>query len=137
MLYENEKKGIFDYFEFKNCEYLLADQPLCLKDVIPTSKVNRNKGMHMSTELKHYGEGLIKTWLIEQYNNESPDILNMHKIRSQGLLKELIVYDGEINTDRAMAFMILMYYLLELRKYKLEEKKDKLKKNSNFQVSLI
>lgn len=128
MLYENEKKGIFDYFEFKNCEYLLADQPLCLKDVIPTSKVNRNKGMHMSTELKHYGEGLIKTWLIEQYNNESPDILNMHKIRSQGLLKELIVYDGEINTDRAMAFMILMYYLLELRKYKLEEKKDNSKK---------
>ena len=52
----------------------------------------------------------------------------MHKIRSQGLLKELIVYDGEINTDRAMAFMILMYYLLELRKYKLEEKKDNSKK---------
>ena len=130
-LYENEKKGIFDYFEYKNCEYLLADQPLCIKDVIPSSKVNRNKGMHMSTELKDYGEGLIKTYLIEQYNNESPDILNMHKIRSQGLLKELIAYDGEINTDRVMAFMMLMYYLLELRKYKFEEKKDNSKKIQN------
>lgn len=130
-LYENEKKGIFDYFEYKNCEYLLADQILCIKDVIPSSKVNRNKGMHMSTELKNYGEGLIKTYLIEQYNNESPDILNMHKIRSQGLLKELIAYDGEINTDRVMAFMMLMYYLLELRRYKFEEKKDNSKKIQN------
>ena len=131
VLYENEKKGIFDYFEYKNCEYLLADQPLCLKDIIPTSKVNRNKGMHMSTELKNYGEGLIKTWLIEQYNSENQEILNMHKIRSQGLLKELIAYDGEINTDRVMAFMMLMYYLLELRKYKFEEKKDNSKKIQN------
>jgi len=45
-------------------------------------------------------------------------------MRSQGLLKELIAYDGDINTDRAMAFMILQYYILELRKYKVDIQTD-------------
>jgi len=60
-LYENEKKGIFDYFDYQNSLYLLADQPECLKDIIQNSKVHRGKGMHMGKELKDYGEGLIKT----------------------------------------------------------------------------
>ena len=123
-LYENEKKGLFDYFDYLNCTYLLADQPECLRDIIQDSTVSRKKGMHMTTELKNYGEGLIKTWLIEPYDDRNPDIKNLHKLRSQGLLKELIAYDGDINTDRAMAFMILMYYLLELRKYKVEQQKE-------------
>lgn len=123
-LYENEKKGIFDYFDYKNCTYLLADQPECLKDVIQDMIVKRGKGMHMNKELKDYGEGLIKTDLIEPYDDRTPEIKNMHKIRSQPLLKELIAYDGDINTDRVMAYMLLMYYKLELRKYKVDIQED-------------
>jgi hypothetical protein len=119
-LYENEKKGIFDYFDYQNCTYLLADQPECIKDVIQKSTVQRGKGLHMNKELKDYGEGLIKTDLIEAYDERNPELKNMHKIRSQPLLKELIAYDGEINTDRVMAYMLLMYYKLELRKYKVD-----------------
>ena len=107
-----------------NCSYLLADQPECIKDIIQDSKVHRGKGMHMGGELKNYGEGLIKTWLIDAYDERNPEIKNMHKMRSQPLLKELIAYDGEINTDRAMAFMILQYYILELRRHRIDEQKD-------------
>lgn len=123
-LYENEKKGLFTYFNNKNCTYLLLDQPECIHDIIKDSTVNRGKGMHMPTELKDFGEGLIKQWLIEPYDDRNPEIKNMHKLRSQPLIKELIVYDGEINTDRAMAFMILMYHILELKKNKIEEQKE-------------
>ena len=124
LLYENEKKGLFDYFDYKNCTYLLADQPECINDVIQNSTVRRGKGIHMSTELKNYGEGLIKTWLIDPYDERNTDIKNMHKMRDQALLKELIAYNGDINTDRAMAFMVLMYYVLELRKYAVVEKEE-------------
>ncbi len=120
-LYENEKKGLFTYLDYKNCAWMLADQPECIRDILQDSKVSRGKGIHMPTELKDYGEGLIKAWLIEPYDERNPEIKNMHKLRSQPLLKELIAYDGDINTDRAMAFMILMYHILELRKHKVDE----------------
>ncbi len=123
-LYENEKKGLFTYFNLKNCTYLLMDQPECIKDVIQNSTVQRGKGMHMPTEIKNFGEGLIKQWLIEPYDDRNPEIKNLHKLRSQPLIKELIAYDGVINTDRVMAFMLLMYHILELRKHKIEEQKQ-------------
>ena len=132
-LYENERKGMFDYFELKSSLYLLADQPEIINDVINDSKVQRKKGMHVGTELKNYGEGLIKQWLIEPYDDRNPEIKNMHKLRSQPLLKELIAYDGEINTDRVSAMIMLMYYIAELRKHKVEEQKEiKTKAESSF-----
>ena len=51
-------------------------------------------------------------WLLETYENE--DLLNLHKIRSIGLLKELIAYNDIGNFDRVMALMIGMYHTQEL-----------------------
>lgn len=135
-LYENERKGLFQYFEYKNCLYLLADEPEIIKDIIKDSHVARKKGIHMSKELLEFGEGLIKTWLIEPYEDKADsnkDIMNLHKIRCMPLLKELIAYDGEKNTDRASAMIILMYYILQLRKHIVTESKDiKLKSEDPF-----
>lgn len=120
-LYENERKGLFQYLEHKHETFLLADQPEIIKDVVQHSKVSRQKGMHMSKPLKSYGEELIKMWLLEAY--ETDGLLNLHKIRSVGLLKELIAYNNYGNFDRAMAFMMVMYHSEEVKKIKVEKEK--------------
>jgi hypothetical protein len=120
-LYENERKGLFQYLEHKHETFLLADQPEIIKDVVQHSKVSRQKGMHMSKPLKSYGEELIKMWLLEAY--ETDGLLNLHKIRSVGLLKELIAYNNYGNFDRAMAFMMVMYHAEEVKKIKVEKEK--------------
>ena len=121
-MYENERKGLFQYLEHKHETYLLADQPEIIKDVVQHSKVARQKGMHMSKPLKIYGEELIKMWLLEPYEAEE-GLLNLHKIRSIALLKELIAYNDTGNFDRAMAFMMVMYHLQEVKKIKVDKEK--------------
>ena len=120
-LYENERKGLFQYLEHKHETYLLADQPEIIKDVVQHSKVSRQKGMHMSKPLKSYGEELIKMWLLDPYEKEG--LLNLHKIRSVALLKELISYNDTGNFDRVMAFMMVMYHLEETKKIKVEKER--------------
>lgn len=125
LLYENERKGIFDYFDAKNCTYLLQDQPEIIKDVLQDSRVNRGKGMHMNQHLKRYGEELIKTWLLEIHNdNKNNNLLNLHSLRSVPLLQELIAYSPDGNYDRVMAFMMLMYFIQETRKIEVREEKQ-------------
>jgi hypothetical protein len=113
---------MYQYLEFKNQTYLLLDQPEIIKDVVQNSRVNRGKGMHMSKPLKDYGEELIKMWLLEEYE-EKEGLLNLHKIRSIPLLKELIAYNDIGNFDRVMAFMMVMYHLQEVKKMKVEKEK--------------
>ena len=62
-MYENQNKGIFVYFTNKHCDYLLADQPDIINDIVSNSKVNRKKGCHMNKQIKQWGWGLIKDWL--------------------------------------------------------------------------
>jgi hypothetical protein len=47
-MYENERKGLFPYFTAKHCDYLLADQPDIINDIVSNSKVQRKKGCHMN-----------------------------------------------------------------------------------------
>lgn len=121
VLYENEKKGLFTYFSHKHSEYLLADQPDTIKDIIQDSKVRRNKGIHMNTAIKDWGEGLIKDWLTEEY---APGMLNLTKIFSEPLLEELIAYSSDGNFDRVMAYMMVMIYIQELHHITVKKKKD-------------
>jgi hypothetical protein len=118
-LYENERKGLFQYLEHKHETFLLADQPEIIKDVVQNSRVQRQKGMHMSKPLKVYGEELIKMWLLEA--NGSEGLLNLHRIRSVALLKELISYNNIGNFDRVMSLMMVMYHLEEVKKIKVEK----------------
>ena len=125
LLYENERKGIFDYFESKQCVYLLQEQPEIIKDVLQNSTVSRKYGMHMNTALKRYGEELIKTWLLEPHNEiKDSNLLNLHTLRCKPLLHELIKYNSDGNFDRAMAFMMLMYFIQETRKIQVREESE-------------
>lgn len=121
LLYENEKKGLFTYFEQKHCEYLLADQPGTIRDVIKDTKVQRGKGIHMNKEIKQWGEGLIKDYLIEEF---SPGQKNLLKIYSEPLLEELINFNDTGNFDRVMSFMMVMIYKEELFQVQVKKKKE-------------
>ena len=106
LLYENERKGIFPYFISKGCDYLLADQPDIINDIVRDTKVKRRKGVHMVDALKDWGEREIRDWLNEEY---APGKKNLTKILSVPLLQELIAYNDKGNFDRVMALMQVMF----------------------------
>ena len=112
LLYENEKKGLFTYFANKHSEYLLADTPGKIKDIVKDMSVVRGKGIHMPKEVKRWMEGLIKDWLNDEYEVGKK---NLNKIYSEALIEELIAYDPlHGNFDRVIAFGLCMIYREEL-----------------------
>jgi hypothetical protein len=119
--YENDKKGLFAYFDNKNALYLLADNPQILKDqdmMKPSYYGNKAKGTHSSKTINRWGRRLQADWLLqeayfqdnEEGEEEDPNKgkLNMHTIRSVGYLKELIAWNIDINADRVSAMGMLM-----------------------------
>lgn len=128
VLYENEKKGLFDYFEMMNCLYLLYMEPDIIHDIIKDSRVYRKKGMHMTKALKTYGEEMVKSWLINKRGDideeDDKNIFNLHRIRSVPLLKELIAYNDTGNFDRVIALILIMYYEADIRKQKMDLSKE-------------
>ncbi len=99
-MYENQNKGIFAYFTNKHCDYLLADTPDIISDIIKDSKVNRKKGCHMTKQIKQWGQGLIKDWL----NDANADgKKNLYNVMSEPLLEELISYNDVGNFDRCLS----------------------------------
>ncbi len=137
VLYENEKQGVKQYFEKKNALGYLMAQPKYIKDVIPTSTVERGYGMHMNQALKDHGEILLRDWL----QTEENEMLNLRRIRSMTVLKELIMYDDISNFDRIIAMIACMYAMQELHKQKIiflgDKKIDKFFKRKIFQRSAI
>lgn len=119
MMYENQNKGIFVYFANKHCDYLLADQPDIINDIVGGSKVQRKKGCHMNKQIKAWGEGLIKDWLNDINANGKK---NLYNILSEPLLEELIAYNDIINTDRVMSLMQIMIYREQLYNVVVKEK---------------
>lgn len=134
IMYENERKGLFPYFTAKHCDYLLADQPDIINDIVANSTVQRRKGCHMNKQIKQWGEGLIKDWLNEE---KSPGHKNLHDILSEPLLEELISYNDTGNFDRVMAMMQVMIYREQLYNLKIKEKKQENKKRVLFEGPLF
>ena len=119
-MYENQNKGLFVYFTSKHCEYLLADQPDIISDIVVSkSTVNRKKGCHMNKQIKAWGEGLIKDWLNEI---NADGTKNLYHILSEPLIEELIAYNDIVNVDRVMAMMQLMIYREQLFNVTVKEK---------------
>jgi hypothetical protein len=120
-LYENEKTGIKSYFETKNCLYLLHKQPQIIKSISPNSTVNRNFGIHMSKQIKSEGEIYVRDWLKRE---DSPGVMNLTKIYSKPLLREMIAYNDEGNFDRVIAFMLCVLQNLEMHNIVVEEAQE-------------
>ena len=120
-LYENNKKGLFAYMSRMNCLYLLADTPEFLrdKDMIKGQLIgNKSKGVNATAAINNYANLLIKNWLLKPYttvqeiDGEEQEVVipNLYNIRNRALLKELILFNPEINVDRVRALGMLMLY---------------------------
>ena len=134
LLYENERKGIFPHFTHKHSDYLLVDQPDIINDIINKSTVQRKKGIHMTTEIIDYSEGLVKEWLNAEY---APGRKNLTRILSEPLLEELIRYNDKGNFDRVRALQCLMLYKLQLHNTHVKEKKTEEKRIMLFDVPIF
>ena len=125
-LYENQLKGLKGYFEMKNSLHYLCEQPQIIKDIVSNSKVTRGYGIHMSQQIKDQCEIYLKQWLYEERDDvDGTKILNLHTIKSVPLLKELISYDRQNNTDRVIAFMLCILQSKEMHKLHLQDSMPK------------
>ena len=125
--YENQKKGLYQYFETKNSVHLLCKTPDILNQVTITAKGktqgNKSVGTPASKEVNHWARNLINQWLTEpMYGNEK--VINLYHIKSVALLQELITWNPEANFDRISALGMAMIILEDRIKIVADEKNE-------------
>lgn len=112
-------KGVYSYFSRMNCLYLLADTPEYLKDkdIIKNIGVgNNSKGVKATKPVNDYANRLIRDWLLKPVTIQSSEdgeettVFNLTRIRNRALIKELMLYNPDINVDRVRALGLLMLY---------------------------
>ena len=120
-LYENNKKGLFAYFSRMGCLHLLADVPEYLRDkqLIKTLGYgNTSKGVNATLPINNFANSLIRDWLLKPVptviieNGKEKEIVvpNLYFIRNKALLKELVLFNPDINVDRVRALGMVMLY---------------------------
>ena len=110
-LCENEDKGFIDYMILKGDGNYLQDQPEWLKDIIKSSSVERNKGIHATPSIKAHCRGLLKSYLDEVYYVETDEdglvkkeLTGVTKVFDPMLLEEVIHFNAKTgNFDRVIA----------------------------------
>lgn len=112
-LYENNKKGLYSYYNKKNKIHLLADTPEYLSQnfqIKLTGVGNQKKGVNMTSKaLVTHGITLQADWLKQQ--NTEGEYINLKKERDIGYLRECLYYRADQgNYDRisarSMVFML-------------------------------
>ena len=109
--YEMNKKGPYAHFKNKNSLHLLCETPEILKNqnlVKGSSVGNKSLGTNTNEEVTMFGLREILSWLESQAYDEDDGVRNIDTINSTGLLKELISYSKDINTDRVSGLIMTM-----------------------------
>ena len=117
--YENNKKGLFGYFQMNNCLHLLTDTLDFLKDkqlIKDMSYGNKAKGTNATLPINQFGRSLLRGWLLKPITITSKvedqqiehTIPNLFKIRNRALIQELINYNVDGNFDRISSMGMLM-----------------------------
>ncbi len=141
--YENNIKGLFSYFDTNRLLHLLCDTPQILRDMDYVKGVsfgNRSKGFTASKAINAWGRKLQKDWMIshayvpveDEFDKdgnkiEKPILLNLHKIRSIGYIKELISWNPDDNFDRISAMGATMILRADREKYEQYKYQEKIK----------
>jgi len=66
LLYENNLKSLYSYFNLKNKMYLLAQEPDSLKGKTDKNRSRRLKGFHATPAANSYARAQYNTWTLEQ-----------------------------------------------------------------------
>ena len=133
-LYENQNTGLKTYFQTKNCLHLLHTQPNIIKSISPNSKVERGYGTHMTGPIKDEIEIMLRDWLKRE---DSPGQMQLTKILSIPLLKELISYNKDGNFDRVISFMLCIMQNLEMHNIAVEDAQEAIELDDFFSRSLF
>ena len=119
MNYENNKKGLFAYFQRMNGLYLLTDTLEFLKDkdmVKAKQFGNNTKGTAATSPVNSYARTLLRNWLLQPVtvskivDEEDTEIVirRLFTLRNRALIEELIGYNDVGNFDRVSSMMMLM-----------------------------
>ena len=103
--YESNLKGLFSYFDSKNCLHFLADVPQVLRDMDMVKSTNlygnKAKGTHANKEINKWGRMLQAQWMqTKAHGDDDDNRLNLHRIRSIPYLEECIAWNSDGNFDR-------------------------------------
>lgn len=107
--YESNLKGLFSYFDARNCLHYLSDVPQILKDMDMVKATNlygnKAKGTHANKEINKWGRLLQAQYMLTRYNEGDDDdvSLKLHHIRSIPYLEECIAWNSDGNFDRVSA----------------------------------
>jgi hypothetical protein len=120
---ENANKGIFDYFDQKNCGHFICEEPRVAREAIneATKGFTRRRGITPSERLNAYARGLIARYLLESTNNpDLPEECRVNTIKSIPLLQELALWNSNGNFDRVSALGCLMVLYYDRLKFNVE-----------------
>ena len=116
-MYEQNKKGIFSYFSRMNCVYLLAETPEYLKDKQIIKDIgygNKSRGVVATLPVNNYANERIRDWLLTpkmiSEGEEQVSVPIVRLIKNRALLKELVLFNPNINVDRVRALGMAMLY---------------------------
>lgn len=120
--YENDKKGLFGYFDRKNSLHLLSDTLQSLRDVemIKGNLIgNKSKGTNSGKFINARARRLWADYLLTDAQGSDNDnrILNLHKVRSIGLLLESLKWNPNGNFDRIASIGMLMLLREDRQKF--------------------
>ncbi len=126
--YENNKKGLYQYFHNNNSLFLLSETPKILRDqsMVKTSGTgNKGFGTPANQYVNRWARDVSKTWLMEQSTSHE-ELFNVNHLKSIGLIEELIRWNEDGNFDRVSALGMLMIYKEQKHKQTatITEKKD-------------
>lgn len=141
-MFEQNKKGIFSYFQRMNCLHLLAETPQYLKEQKIIKEIgygNKGVGINATVSVNAFADRLTREWLIKpvviqnEETGEETTIPNLMLVRNRAFLQELAAYNAYGNFDRVRAFGMLMLYREEkIILYQGDMKKITQKGNINY-----
>jgi hypothetical protein len=111
-LCENMDMGFIQHCIEKNeSAFHLERTPSFLNDIHPSSAVNREYGIHMTSDIKDYLNSLIIEYItevidrdVDKEGNVIKERLGVTRILDPLLLKELIKFTPKLNVDRVISF---------------------------------
>ena len=110
-LCENDDISFIEYMKAKGDAHYLEKQPAWIKEIVPNTTVEREYGIHRSSDkIIDYLHTTYKKYTEEVFYTETNDdghvireVTGMHKILDPMLLEETIQYNEEGNFDRIIA----------------------------------
>lgn len=109
VLPENEDVSFIRHMDEKNLGHYVEEGIDIAKEINPGTKVRRKKGLSAATGNINYGNGLLKTYgmedLIIGQDSQGENIVKkgIIRIKDKALLKEIIAYTPGMNVDRIVA----------------------------------